>query len=107
MFAEEAIASAPPKGELDAAGSETLGRLHFDLARVHARLSQPAGRRHAAPFDIGDAERARRRDLAFAGLWNAIAFGWRDPWEFDASADLAPLHADPRWKGLLACLPRK
>ncbi len=107
LFAEDALAGAPPESDLDAAGRETVSRLRFDLARVHARLAAPVGGRHAAPFDIGDAGREGHRGLALASLTSAIELGWRDARELDANADLEPLRSDPRWKGLVDSLPRK
>ncbi len=107
VFAEEAIASAPPAAELDAAGRETMGRLLFDLARVHARLSQAAGRRHAAPFDLGEEVCSGQRDESFSMLGRAIALGWNDALELAANADLEALRGDPRWQGLVDSLPRK
>ncbi len=107
LLAENAIASAPTDAELDAEGRATLGRLSFHLARVYARLSQPAGKRHAAPFDVGEERRARHRTEAIAKIERALELGWDETWELEANADLDPLRGDSRWKGLLDSLPRK
>lgn len=45
---------------------------------------------------------AGKRDLAFAALSSAIDFGFKDGDNLTKDTDLAPLHADARWKPLVA-----
>jgi C-terminal processing protease CtpA/Prc len=45
---------------------------------------------------------AGRADAAFASLERAVGLGWANVEHLTADTDLASLHADPRWAGLLA-----
>ncbi len=74
----------------------------LSLARLLAQASAGREMANSAPVSLPPEESARLRDRAFRHLDAALEFGAESADRLEADADLAPLHADPRWSSLMA-----
>ncbi|KAB2956856.1 MAG: hypothetical protein F9K16_14505 [Thermoanaerobaculia bacterium] len=101
LFAAGAFAQVPCS--LDAAlaaytaGDYARSADLFDRARGCARFEATDHYNAACAQAL-----AGRADAAFASLERAVGLGWANVEHLTADTDLASLHADPRWAGLLA-----
>ncbi|MBI5367468.1 MAG: protein kinase, partial [Planctomycetes bacterium] len=104
---ERAIAEGTQAKALDRPETRVqVGECWYNLGCVEAvRATGRRGPKHA-PGPIDAEERKRRVDRALAALAQAVELGYAEAAQYEQDADLAGLHADPRWEELRKRLRR-
>ncbi|MBI3272908.1 MAG: tetratricopeptide repeat protein [Planctomycetes bacterium] len=104
--ADAGVTASAPRSvfEPESRLSAVLAGAHYNLACILALASAGHDGPKAPARPTDPAEEARLRTAAFEQLGKAIDLGWSDATHVAADTDLAPLHDDPRWGGLLARL---
>ncbi|MBI3269356.1 MAG: hypothetical protein HYZ53_10080 [Planctomycetes bacterium] len=106
LLARDVALRSLPDAERERAAAEPAAReavllAHYNLACVLSLRSAGKQSPVAAPVAVAAALAASLRDEAFEHLREAVRLGWTDAQHLRDDADLAPLHADPRWAALV------
>lgn len=97
-------ARTPTELRAAAAAAYTAGDFARCAALADAARRRVADTRNQAYDAACCLARAGRADAAFARLQASADLGFRDPGHLAEDPDLAALHADPRWSGVVAAV---